>query len=319
MNFSPNKKILFFVGSLVIISLGLVWNLSIRAGREFPREAYFMIREGESLGEISEALEQKGIIRSPLAFRGIVELLFLSGNDAVAGYYFFEKPMSVVRIAWRIIHGDFNLHPIKITIPEGFNKFEIAKILKKNIPLFDDKTFLEIAEEGYIFPDTYYFTAGTSPADVLKVARDNFDRKIEKFRYEIAGSGKSLDEIINMASILETEARLFETRKIISGILWKRLSIGMPLQVDVSFRYVNGKSTFELTLEDLSIDSPYNTYKYAGLPPTPIGNPGLEAIEAALFPEKTKYLYFLSDKSGKMHYAVTFDEHKKNKEKYLNL
>jgi UPF0755 protein len=120
-----------------------------------------------------------------------------------------------------------------------------------------------------------------------------------------------------MASILEAEARTTETRKIISGILWKRMEIGMPLQVDAPFQYIIGKNTFQLTTNDLKFDSPYNTYKYKGLPPGPIGNPGLDAISATVNPIKTNYLYYLSDVRGNMHYAKTFAEHVINKEKYL--
>lgn len=120
-----------------------------------------------------------------------------------------------------------------------------------------------------------------------------------------------------MASLLEEEARTTETRKMVSGILWKRLSAGMPLQVDAVFPYIIGKNTFEITLKDLEFDSPYNTYKYKGLPPGPISNPGKDSILAAIYPTKSDYWFYLSDKNGLMHYAITFDEHKINKAKYL--
>jgi UPF0755 protein len=129
--------------------------------------------------------------------------------------------------------------------------------------------------------------------------------------------GKPEGDIIKMASIVEEEGRTMETREIIAGILWKRISIKMPLQVDSSFKYINGKTTATLTTEDLKIDSPYNSYTNRGLPPTPISNPGLAAIRATINPIKTPYLYFLSDKNGNMHYAITFEEHVENKLKYL--
>ena len=108
-----------------------------------------------------------------------------------------------------------------------------------------------------------------------------------------------------------------ESRQIVSGILWKRLSLGMALQVDASFKYINGKGTKDLSLADLKIDSPYNSYLYKGLPPTPICNPGLGSIQAALTPTQTAYLFFLTDKTGNMHYAKTYAEHLLNKQKYL--
>ncbi|MEI7513041.1 MAG: endolytic transglycosylase MltG, partial [bacterium] len=127
----------------------------------------------------------------------------------------------------------------------------------------------------------------------------------------------NFNEIITMASIIEGEAMKDEDRKIIADILWRRIDIGMMLQVDTTFMYINGKASSEITKADLKINSPYNTYTHKGLPPTPISNPGIEAINSAMFPTANKYLYYLSDKDGVMHYAVTFAEHKKNKEKYL--
>ena len=120
-----------------------------------------------------------------------------------------------------------------------------------------------------------------------------------------------------MASLLEEEARQTPTRRTVAGILWKRLDLGMPLQVDATLRYLLGKSSHELTREDLEYDSPYNTYKDAGLPPGPISNPGLDAILAALRPVETAYLYFLTDSEGNIHYARTFEEHVANKAMYL--
>jgi UPF0755 protein len=314
----PKKK-LFITISTAIVVLGIVWNILILPGPEFPSGAYFLVRKGESLSVIALELERKNFIRSQFVFKSIVRTILLSGNDAVAGYYLFEKPISTLEVARRIVKGDFKTHPIRVTIPEGATIFQISNILKKYLPLFDEKVFADLAKEGYIFPDTYHFNPDTTAEDVIRATRNTFDKKIESLRYEIAASKKSLDDIIKMASILETEANVLEDRRIISGILWKRLDIDMPLQVDVTFRYINGKNSYELSTDDLAIDSPYNTYKYTGLPPTPIGNPSVEAIEAALFPTDTKYLYFLSDRSNNTYYAETFDGHVINKKKYLNV
>ena len=120
-----------------------------------------------------------------------------------------------------------------------------------------------------------------------------------------------------MASLLEEEARTTRSRQIISGILWKRIERGMRLQVDAVFPYILGKNTFELTLDDLAVDSPYNTYRYAGLPLGPISNPGLDSLRAALHPVQTPYLYYLSDKNGVFHWSRTYEEHLKKKKLYL--
>jgi len=123
-------------------------------------------------------------------------------------------------------------------------------------------------------------------------------------------------DIITMASILEGEAKTTADREIVAGILWKRLTLGMPLQVDSTFMYINGKNTYQLSAADLKIDSPYNTYIYTGLPPTPIDNPGLDSITSAITPTTTNYLYFFSGRDGTMHYAVTYADHLKNIAKY---
>ena len=171
-------------------------------------------------------------------------------------------------------------------------------------------------KEGYLFPDTYFISPAIKPEDLIEKMSINFNEKIPNIS-GISTTTYKFEDVIIMASILEREARTMESRRIIAGILWKRLKIGMPLQVDSSFLYINGKGTFELTLDDLKTDSPHNTYKYKGLPVGPIGNPGEDSIFAAIHPIETKYLYFLTGHDGKMYYGKTFDEHKKNKAKYL--
>ena len=121
-----------------------------------------------------------------------------------------------------------------------------------------------------------------------------------------------------MASILEKEAQNFEDRQKVASILWKRIAIGMPLQVDATLDYILDKNTYELTLTDLATSSPYNTYKYRGLPPKPIASPGMESIKAAISPTPTKYLYYLTDRDGKFYFAQTFEQHLVNKTKYIN-
>jgi UPF0755 protein len=149
--------------------------------------------------------------------------------------------------------------------------------------------------------------------------RENFARQTEKYNDDILKFKKPLDEIIIMASIIEDEADgTLESKRIVSGILWKRLRLEMPLQVDAPFQYYNGKNSYTLTKDDLMEDHEYNTYTNKGLPPTAITNPGIDSIRAAITPTKTDYLYFLSDKKGNVYYAKTFEEHKRNRELHLN-
>ncbi|MEK7502885.1 MAG: endolytic transglycosylase MltG [Patescibacteria group bacterium] len=207
---------------------------------------------------------------------------------------------------------------ITITIPEGYTASQMAELFEQN-SLFSKEEFLNFAgrEEGYLFPDTYKFFKKTTPQKVAEKMKNNFDIKVAEFLPEISRQKKSLDDIVIMASIIEKEVHNPEDRKIVSGILWKRIDKGIGLQVDASLTYILGKASAELTQDDLKMDSPYNTYKYKGLPKGPISNPGKEAIEAAVFPQTSPYLFYLSDKDGITRYAKNFEEHKNNKFKYL--
>jgi UPF0755 protein len=170
-----------------------------------------------------------------------------------------------------------------------------------------------------LFPDTYFIFPGERADTVHKMLRENFDQQIldEDVVAAIEESGKTLEELLVMASILEKEASRMQDRRTIAGILWERIDRGMPLQVDAVFPYIIGKNTFELTLEDLKVDSPYNTYANKGLPPGPIGNPGLNSILAAATPIASEYLFFLSDYSGDFHFSRTYEQHLNYKRQYL--
>lgn len=314
------SKFYFFIfGVFLFVIVIIVFNnLFLIPPNDFPEGITFIIPEGATLLQIGDELKSKGIIKSPFWFR-----FFLTGykNDsgAVAGEYVFNSSINVRDVAWRISRGIYGFGSVKVTVPEGSSVVDIATILKLKLRNFDDEAFIEIAKEkeGYLFPETYLFSPNETPKTVLSVMTKLFDEKIKTIQKEIDSFGRPLDEIIKMASILEGEASTQESRRIVAGILWKRISLGMPLQVDAVFKYINGKNSFNLSLEDLKINSPYNLYTNKGLPPTPISNPGLDAILATINPVKTNYLYFLSDKKGLMHYAVNFEQHKVNKAKYL--
>lgn len=283
----------------------------------FPKGEIFTIKDGQSLQEITYSMVGENVVKYGFVFR--THVIFLGGeNRVIAGDYLLDKKEGPADLAYRVVNGEFHLDPIRITIPEGWNIFEIGDYLSKTLVNFNMTEFVNLAKEkeGYLFPDTYFVTPTIKPITVIDRMQKNFNEKVPKIP-GLSTTTYPIKDVISMASILEREARTMENRRIIAGILWKRLQIGMPLQVDASFDYINGKSSEELTLDDLKIDSPYNSYLYKGFPPTPIGNPGEDSIIAAINPIKTNYLFFLSSKEGKMHYAITFEEHKKNKEKYL--
>jgi len=311
---SKNKQYL----PLILVCIFLIYFAFIKAPLNFPVKTLIHIEKGSTLEEVSTQLKQDQIINSEFFFK-IFAILFEGDTGARWGDYYFEKPQTVFTVAKRITGGLFGLTPVKVTFPEGLSVFEIAQISEDIFKNINKEEFVDLAQgkEGYLFPDTYLFLPNVSSQQVIEAMLDNFYNKTENLNGFLGATEARLRDVIIMASIIEEEAITPEDKKIVSGILWKRIEIGMPLQVDAVFLYINGKSTFDLTLDDLQIDSPYNTYKYGGLPPTPISNPGLESIIAALDPEESPYLYYLSDLESEIHYAETFIEHKRNKQLYL--
>lgn len=240
-----------------------------------------------------------------------------------------------------------------ITLLEGWNIADIGSYLEKNgitkassfekaalqfdfssYPLLSDKP-KNASLEGYLFPDTYFIPKNPATGTdingiIIKKTLDNFSKKFTPQMLEQAKlRGLSVYKILTLASIIEKETgrsalsqeqkqSLDEERKIVAGIFYNRLKIGMPLQSDATVNFVTKKNLPSPEIRDTEIDSPYNTYKYPGLPPGPICNPSLSSITAALYPTDTEYMYFLHDqKTGKAYYAQTYDQHLINKQKYL--
>lgn len=273
----------------------------------YPGETLVRVPDGATVSDVGEMLREKGAIRIPFLF----SLAVRAGRGTiVAGTYALDRKENVFSLAYRFSHGETRIPVAKVTIPEGYTAREAAAILAKNLPGFDADAFLALAkpDEGYLFPDTYFFSAGTPPSAVVDAMRSNFEKRTQPLEKDIQAFGKPESDVIIIASMLEKEARQPETRRIVAGILWRRLAIGMPLQVDATFGYIFGTSTYSPSAVDMKVDSPYNTYKYKGLPPGPIGNPGAEAIEDAVTPVQTPYLYYVTDKEGNIYYAKTYAE-----------
>lgn len=317
LSYHKRKTALIAVALFVII---FIFYVSVfRAPSEFPSGKTFAIEEGETLSSVAKKFKQQDIVRSSLWLRNFV-IMFNGERKIFSGDYFFDESESVFSVARRITSGDFDLSLMEVVIQEGSTNYEIGKILEKKSDSFDFEEFEKLVngKEGYLFPDTYRFMSNVDAKEVTRQLNNNFIKKITEIEDEIRGFDKPIDEIIIMASILEKEARTTETRRMIAGILWERLRIGMPLQVDAVFTYANGKNSFTLTTADLREDHSYNTYTNKGLPPTPISNPGLDSIRSAINPIESDYLYFLSDKSGNMYYSKNFSEHVRKKRIYLN-
>ncbi len=301
----------------LVVSISIV-RYFILPPKTFPTPYQVSIEKGQTLFSLSRELYDAGVIRS----RRVFEMLMLTiGNERTIsrGEYFFERPVTVVEIALRIAGRDFGVERSRVTIPEGFTNKQIADRLGATLHDFDQNQFLSISknDEGYLFPDTYIFFPWATPETIRETLRTTFDEKVLPLKKTIESSPYTLEEIVVMASIVEKEANGDEDREMIAGILWNRIQKGIPLQVDAPFLYLLGKESSELTRSDLAIDSPFNTYKYKGLPPRPIGNPGLSSIKAAISPKTSPYLYYLHDKNGTIYYARTYKEHLANIQKHL--
>jgi UPF0755 protein len=282
------------------------------------------IREGSSTSEIAEKLSEKGVIKSPLRFRILARL---RGYDDKfrPGAYTFTTGMEDDEVFAKLLTGEKRL--IRFTIPEGFGVKEIAERLA-SLDLVDKEEFLKAAAdftpydymrkrpnvfyaaEGFLFPDTYAVESDTEIEDIMELmARTLDDRLTKKMRTRAEEMGLSIYDLITLASLVEREVRFPEDRPIVAQVLLKRLKLNMPLQTDATLQYLMDTPKEEVSIADTQIDSPYNTYQHVGLPPGPIANPGMAAIEAVLHPSETEYLYFVADRRGHNHYAYTYEEH----------
>lgn len=310
----------FSYASLVVfVSIIVIYNGILSAPSLFPAGTLVSVEKGMTLRDVGDMLEDRNVVRSGAIFSAFVRF-GVGERGALSGDYYFSIPETMLGVVRRITRGEYGLEPIRITIPEGATIDEIGDVLAGKIPSFPKERFIDIArdKEGFLFPDTYFFLPNAEPEQIIRVMEENFSIKVGPLSKDILASGNTLEDIITMASIIEKEAIVEEDKKMVSGILWKRIKIGMPLQVDAPFIYERNKNTFQLTVEDLREDSPYNTYTNKGLTPTPIANPGIESIVAALAPLQSQFFFYLSDKNGVMHYGATFEEHRRNKALYLN-
>lgn len=294
----------------------LLYFITLAAPIDFPSGGYLHIPPNQTVAQVAQTLKDHRIIRSTAVFEALVQVL--SHNRTYAGEYFFSGKENAIEVARRMAYGDFELVPVRMTFYEGLTAQQMADLLGKKVPDFDAAAFLAAGKphEGYLFPDTYYVLPGEDFGVLLGAMQTNFTTHIGAASTTIAKFGKPLADVVIMASLLEREAPSLHDRQVIAGILWHRIRLGMPLQVDAVFPYILNKPGTELTHDDLKVDSPYNTYTHKGLPPGPIANPGMTSITAAVTPIKTSYLYYLSDKQGHFHYCTTYSCQLSNVRRY---
>ncbi len=308
---------------IVLLTLGILvvsgCYILLLPPRNFPTESTVAIKYGASASLVAQTLADAQVIVHPELLQLILRFSGVH-NQAKAGVYSFPVPENLLTVAYRLITGAYGIPSIRITFPEGMSVREMATEIAKAYPSISTKEFISAGQsyEGYLFPDTYFFPPSADAASIISAMRANFDAKMAPLSNEIRSSGYSLSDIIILSSLVEKEARTNTDKRIVAGILFNRLRLGMPLQVDAVFGYIYNRATYSPSLADLKVNSPYNTYIHTGLPPGPIDNPGLNSIEAVLNPIKTKYLYYLTGKDGLMHYATTYAGHQFNLKKYLN-
>jgi len=334
------RYLFYTVCSVLIISCLLTyWEIYVPKSSASNILITFSAKSGQGDDEIAKDLEYLGIIKSSYFFRFYVVVSF-QHSKLQAGKYLLSPNMSIHEIVEKMEAGDILKQ--KITILEGWDLYDIKKyFVAKDILTGEDFekvisqdfsyrfSFLkdlqaqtekseDISLEGYLFPDTYEIYEGEGGEEIIKNILSNFDDKITpNLRSEIIAQDKSIFEIITVASLIEKEVKTLNDKKIVSGIIWKRLKMGMPLQIDATINYITNKNDPGVAIKDTKIDSPYNTYKYTGLPKGPISNPGMNSILAAIYPKESDYLFYLSGAGGKTIFSKTMSEHSIAIAKYL--
>lgn len=312
--------VLVFV--IVLAGAGTLTLLKQTVDPKDKNQHIFVVNQGEGVNAIAKRLEQEGFIRNRFVFLLEVKRLGL-GTKIQAGDFRLSKSMAPAQIAKELTTGTLD---VWVQIIEGWRAEEVGAVLKEKVPTYENSWVLALKkQEGKLFPDTYLIPKNADIALVIKILAENFDRKIENLKPNVGKNGLTLEQNVTLASIVEREALFDEDRPLIAGVLLNRLQLGMALQADATVQYALGFQPQEkdwwkknLTKEDLTINSPFNTYRFPGLPPKPIANPGLASIKASLNPTDTDYLYYIHDKTGKTHFAKTLDEHNENIRKYLN-
>ena len=312
--------------AIIVVFIGISAIFSEDEPVENPHRVKFKVKEGMDAAEIARRLEKEGLIDSGFKFRMLAKWGGYEDKLKV-GSYNLNTTMTYDEIFQQLLAGEPEV--IQFTIPEGFGVRDIAKRLEET-GLADREEFLKKAEkfvpydyvekrsnvfyycEGFLFPDTYEVDNDVEVDDILKLMAENFDYRLnKKMRERAKEEGLSIYDLITLASIVEKEVRYPEDRPIVAQVFFKRLKLDMPLQTDASLQYLMDTPKEDVSIADTKIDSPYNTYQHKGLTPGPIANPGIESINAVLYPADTNYLYFVADRSGHNHYSDNYEEHLK--------
>ncbi len=319
-------SILFVVLILAPIVLNQYYNYLLKSRSTQESFQIFIIKPGQPIAQIAKNLEKAGLVKNALAFRLLVAQMGIAKNIQYGDFRLSPNKTSR-EIAQELTHGAID---VWVTLPEGMRVEQQADLIESKLKVssndkyqFDKKEYIKLAQEGYMFPDTYLIAKDAAAKDIVERLRQTFDEKVAK-NLLVTSSGLSEDEIVILASLIEKEAKSDEERSTIAGILLNRVDVGMALEVDATVSYAKGYDSANntwwptVTVADYkSVKSSYNTYLNTGFPPAPIASPGLESIRSAASPAQTDYFYYLHDSKGQIHYAKTVEEHNKNIQDFL--
>lgn len=311
---------LFILGTALVAVIGGWAVHHYLSPSNLSEQKLVLIERGKGVSTIAEVLEQEGVITQPLLFKIAARL----SDSLKAGEYEFPAQVSMAEVMRMMVEGE--VYDRKITIPEGLTSYQIVKLLNAREDLEGEVT--ELPKEGSLLPNTYHFVKGESVQDKIDQMQSAMTETIDELWEKRASNLpiKTKEEALILASIVEKETGVAGERKRVAGVFINRLRKGMALQTDPTVIYAitmgkmkdDGKGPLgrRLLRKDLQIDSPYNTYKYPGLPPGPIANPGRAAIKATLNPEEHEYIYFVADGTGGHAFGKTLAEHNRNVAKW---
>jgi UPF0755 protein len=308
------KKLPVYGGSFLVVLCFFFLFLNSSPQKE---EVLITFERGASGYVFFEKLQEQEVVRSSFFMKVLSKILKIP-PPYDAGEYKIPGGLSSYGVLVFLKTYTPEKGDIKITFPEGITRFDMVDLIVQKVPTFDSKKFLLLteADEGFLFPDTYSFLPTTRPEEVRNFMKNRFDEILAKITNRHY-SEEEKKRLVIFASLLEEEGKTYEDKRIIAGIIKNRLERGMRLELDATINYIKGFADTTVSWDDLDIVSPFNTYRNKGLPPAPISNPGEESLRAALDPQATRYLFYLTGADGKFYYAETFEGHKKNRYLYL--
>lgn len=333
------SSLLLLILGLILLAVGtsMLYVKHLLSPMDAPdqtRQVTVVIPPQTTSDGIGSILHRTGLIRQPKLFTYYSVFKGVDGR-LKAGQYTISSGQSLPEMVQIMEKGP--VEKIKFTIPEGYNTRQVAELLERQGLVDKERFYHEISAgkfpyefieklpegqrrlEGYLFPDTYHIGSNTPERAIIDMMLKRFDVQLKNMDYlnKVQKHGLTLHKAVTMASLIEREAKVDSERPLIAGVIYNRLRLGMPLQIDATVEYALGSHRSKIYYKDLEIDSPYNTYKIKGLPPGPIASPGEASLLAVVNPARTDYLYYVAKSDGSHAFARTLSEHNANKAKYL--